>query len=435
MFLLLNSNVEVSRRRLSVARITYAVLALLCPLVAVCGALIAGAELLRNDPTPENIAKAIRFDRINQYAYTLKAEHSEQAGRFNQAEQGWREALRYDRRNAEAWIRLGLLAEHGGNASGAEACLLRGEAVSRTWVPRMALVNFYLRQGRTCEARRWARHALDRASSDVAALFSVLDAAGLDVESLLPANRPVLASYINYRLQTSRVTAPNTAAMRLATLIPNGPATWPGAASPLNFPRVYPSGPDERASLLSVIDRLLTDGAVQHAVRLWNEMASRRIVSAGPWTSASPLINPEFRSEPSDGGLDWRRNAVTGASVLVFPGEAAVHLNGKQPESVDLLSQRIYLPAGMRYRWTIESRTDGLSDHNGVQWQIRNATGAELYTSNVPPSDEWIRSASYVSSAPSDRLLQVTLAIRRVPGHVRAEGAIHFRRVALELVP
>ena len=147
-----------------------------------------------------NIATAVDADPVNAKGYILRAEQIELTSSPSVASIAWHDALSRDERNPEAWIRLGLSTESQGDAKEAETWFLRAAAVSRTWPPRWNLVNFYLRHNRPDDARKWARLAFDRASGDVPALFAVLETHGVEVEQLLPNNRPVLAAYITHRL-------------------------------------------------------------------------------------------------------------------------------------------------------------------------------------------------------------------------------------------
>ncbi len=414
-------------------RIVYAALALVCPAAAVYWALLARADWLRSDPSPQHVAAAIRLDPLNGYGHTLQAEQLENDGRQKEAEAAWERAVSVDPRDAESWIRLGLLQENRGLIADAEGSFLRAAAVSNTWYPRWAMVNFYLRHERTADARKWARLALERGSDDVVGLFGMLDRGGIGIEELLPRNRRVLAKYIEYRLRTPDGGVPEQAARALAGLIPDAPATWPGAEPPGWARRGDPCNSWERTLLFAVADRLLDAGDGRGAVAYWNELAARKIVPE-QWNAALPVVNGRFRNAPGGGGLDWRLASVPGVEIRADPdsGEVAVSLDGHQPQGADLVMERVFLPAGVPFRVAVESRTAGLGGQNGLEWQVRDVRGVPLASVPVRPSDEWMRSGGAVAAAAEDRVVQLVLLYRRVVGTVRAEGSARFRFAIME---
>ena len=121
--------------------------------------LTARADWLRGMRTPANIAQSLRLDPLNPSGWTLHADSLEQEGRFGEAEQAWRKALAFNRRDGEAWMRTVLLLERRGAVHDSERCLLEAAQVSRTWLPRWALVSFYARHGRkrSCTSGRTPR--------------------------------------------------------------------------------------------------------------------------------------------------------------------------------------------------------------------------------------------------------------------------------------
>jgi hypothetical protein len=418
------------------------VLGLSAPVVIAHSFVLARAARLRSQAARGTIETAIRLDPENGYGYTIRAEYLERDGRLAEAEQAWREALRHDPRAAEYRIRLALLLEDRGDLAGSEACLLQAAAVSETWLPRWALVNFYARHGRREDCFRWARLALARAGDDMSGIFPGLEAAGASeafiLDRLLPRNRYVMLDYLGYCLRHSDSAAVEAAAMRLAALIPQSIPDWPGTEVRLWYRSIYPCEAAERETLLRAVDRLLDAGEPDAALRLWNVLGDRGIVSAGRWTANDPVVDARFTHRPLGTGLDWRIAAIDGVDIEVAtePGEMVVQLSGDQPETADLAWQRIYLPAGSSYRLDVESRTTGLGAENGLDWEIRDAAGrAVVQTVPVTPSAGWWRSRANVAASASGRELYLVLHCSRQFGAVRAEGTAEFRLVALERLP
>ncbi len=396
---------------------------------------------MRRHPDPATLAEAIHLDPANGYAYTLQAEVLEQQRRWPEAEQAWSDSLGRNPRNPEAWIRLGLLAERRGDIAQAENHLLEAARLSHTWLPRWSLTNFYLRQGRVPEFREWARQSLLRASDDVAGMFPLLEEAGLTpgviLRDILPVNRRVLSAWLAYRLQRNQTGALYEAAESLATLIPEAVPAWPGLDGKPVVARKFPAEDGERFLLLSATDCLRDHGYYDTAQHLWNTLCSRAILASDPWSLSRPLVNGHFFHSVQNAGFDWRLANVTGARIAADPGVGGltVRLNGSQPEQADaMVRQPVIVPAGRAYRLVVESRTDELPDSNGLRWEIRES-GTVLNHIPIPSSAEWRHSAVEFPPEPRDRAVDIALAYTRLPGTVRAEGAVEFRLVSLEPVP
>jgi len=393
--------------------------------------MLAHADWLRGHPSEANIEAAVDADPINSQGYMLRAERLELANRPGVARVAWRDAASRDERNPAAWIQLGLSSESQGDANDAERCFLRAADVSRTWLPRWNLVNFYLRHNRPGDARQWARLAFERASDDVPGLFAALETAGVEVEPLLPNNRPVLAAYIIHRLRSRP--PPHKAGLALLKLIPESAVAWPGAESPLSFIRRTHCTKAERTALVGIVNALLDsrDGAT--AVQFWNTLHANGILAADRWSTGRPVINTRFATPPA-GGLDWLALHTDHAEAAIGPNELAVHLDGRQPECVDLVSQRLYLPRGRSYRLVIESSTRDLDTHNGLEWQVRLLDCDIAARAPVPAAENWIRSVAGLASWSDDRTANLVLTCRRQPTAMRAEGTARFRFVSLQAI-
>lgn len=398
----------------------------------------ARADWLCKNPTPANVSEAIRLDPLNGYAYTLEGDFLEQSGQFSDAEQAWRKVLERNPRDAEAGMRTALLLEQRGAVDESERCLRHGAEVNRTWLPRWSLVNFYARHGRKQELYRYSRLALARASDDVGALFPILKDSGATPDvmlGLLPRNRSVMSAWLAFELQQPlEAVQLEPGAMRLVSLIPKTAPGWPGTDVTLWPNHRYPVEEGERWLLLSVVDHLLDAGKGAEAVHFWDVLIDHQIVASDRSTPASPLTNTHFRFDAADGGLNWRLNPADHieAQLATDPGEVVFRVDGHQPESVELLRQRVYLPAGSDYQLVVESRTEGLVDDNGLGWQIVDRAGQIKTTLAVHPSEDWRRETVPLSVPTQEGVVSVVLTCRRLPGSVRAEGTVRFRLVSLE---
>jgi hypothetical protein len=185
--------------------------------------------------------------------------------------------------------------------------------------------------------------------------------------------------------------------------------------------------------LLAAVDHLLDNGNARSGAQLWNLLQDRGITSGDRWTAASIGLNRRFGAVPLNGGMAWRSEASAGVIVQWTP-EMMVRLDGRQAEYVDIARQRLYVPAGARYRLVVESRTEGLKEPSGLEWEIRDAHGVRVAAARVPPSEEWERSGAEVLAAAEDRVMNLVLSCRRLTGSMRAEGVAWFRLTSLEAV-
>jgi tetratricopeptide (TPR) repeat protein len=424
-----------------VLRGLYVLAAVACLACAAGSAVEARADWLRRNPTRARISEAIRLDPWNPYAYTVLAEYFEAAGKNTEAENAWRSALERNAHDAEACIRLALLREQDGAVVESERLLLRAAGMSHTWLPRWALVNFYARHERTDDCYRWSRLAMDRGSADVAALFPILDDMGAPCDrvlNLLPRNRFVIAAWLDYRLRTrSPDAAIESAAMRLASLIPQTTPGWPGTGAVMGRSRVYPADDSEAAVLLRAVDRLHGNSNGAAAVRLWNLLADRGLLEAEHWETSSPTTNSRFHSASPGDGLDWRvRRSDEGDTVInMGPDECVIRFNGRHPERLDLIAQSVYLPAGRNYRLVSESRTEDLAEAAGLQWELRDRLGKIISVTPLGGSERWRRTAAPVPPAANQQVAQLVLAYSRPAGAMRAEGAVHIRLAGMERCP
>lgn len=412
---------------------------MLCAAALTHIAMFAWADWLRTRPAEINVEHAIRLDPAKDYGYTLRAELREQAGKLHEAERDWTEAVRRNRNNAEAWIRAALLAEQRGATEEAEVRLLTAARVHRTWLPRWALVNFYVRQNRREDVYHWARLAMDRASEQWVALAPVLHDLGAPLElvlnDILPANRAVLSTYLEWQLQSGHLAGLEQTASKLAALIPEGSTGWPGTNE--WTPRAATADDRERTVLLNAIDLLWKQARGPAAAELWNIVHDQQIVAAGKWSPREPLVNSLFYQSPQGNGLDWRPLALpgSGAEFRWKPGEVTVRLNGRQAESGELLEQKLYLPLRQKYRFTTETRTEGLREGHGLEWCVVDESGHESFRLAVPASKDWFRFVHTGSFSTEPQPQRLLLTYRRLPGFVRAQGVLYLRSVSIEAVP
>ena len=421
---------------IKVARaLCYLLAALACLATITPSVISARADWLRSHATEVNITEAIRLDPLNADGYAVQAELLERSGQLRDAEDCWRKVVQRNPGNAEAWVRESLLAEQRGDVKEGERHLWQAAKVNRMWLPRWSLVNFYVRHGQTQELYKASRLALERASEDVGALFPILQESGATsgfILDLLPRNRNVASAWLMFLLKPpAQQEGLEQGARQLATLIPQTLPGWPGAYAAIWRNRSYPADEQERNLLLSVVDRLLEDGKGVEAVRLWNLLIDRQIVLGTRWTAAAPLMNNQFRFATLSTGLNWR---LSGDDTLLAAesGELLIRLDGHQPESIELLNQRAYVPPGTPYRLTVESQTDGLAGDHSLEWRIVDREGGKIASLPMRPSEDWSRASGDLAASPAGRIVDVVLTCQRRLGSVRAKGTLRLRLVSLE---
>lgn len=296
----------------------------------------------------------------------------------------WRDAAREDsvpelrRASAIAPLderviqKLALALEMNGDTAGAEQQLLRAAARSKKYDPSWALANFYFRQGRGAEFRRWTREALAMSYGDPAPLFDLAweidPASGVPFDDL-PPRRDVRLAYGNFLVRHQR--------MDLAARVAAG----------------LGAGQEPEARLLA--EALAADYRLAEAERIAPGHATR-------WTGD--------RAHSSDGA--WR-----------------IHLDGEQPEQTELLSRLAIVRAGrVRLTWSMRTALTspaGALKSSGLRWRVSAwSTGGGVITESddVAPSGEGGGTLDFTLERES--AVRISLEYRRPPGAMRAEGSI-----------
>lgn len=318
--------------------------------------------------------------------------------------------------DVNAWVGLGLEQELGRNFPAAEKSLLHAAEISREYIPRWTLSNFYFRRNDAAHFQTWARQALTIGSGDLQPVFKMAAALGLSPErisrEILPDRPVVLAQYLVWLTSSDKLEA---AAHIFSRLI--------GTA-----------GDDEAPSLLYYCNTQLAKGHVELAKTAWNGIVSRHLTAATEAAEPGGLVNGQFTREPLNSGFDWRVPTLDGLLFrLTFPG-LRINFSGKQPETCETLSQYVSLQAGRRYKIAYEYQTAGVPSNSGLSWRVFDAkTGAEL--TNNPPSlsREQMGWESTTFSTPADSSGgRLALVYRRSLGTTRINGWLQLKQIALQ---
>lgn len=332
-----------------------------------------------------------------------------------------REAARLSPADDTIWIRLGLHEELAGRLAEAETGLIQAARVSRKYLPRWTLANFYYRHGRLDAFWKWAREALAISHGDRTALWELCWSLRAEPEFLLehvvPDRRDVQADYASFLVARGRFRAAAALYERLA-----------GEAQPAELNR-----------FLEATDRLLESGEHELARSVWNALCRRRLLPYRPLDGrAGPVVtNADFSRWTLGRGFDWRVREAPGA--VVAPGSQGgwrILLSGSQPEQCEILSQPLLLEPGRTYRLVYGAPASfaGGAPHaaSGLRWQVVARGGRVLADAAVAPADEAARRALEFRIPPGGGAAELKLVYARPSGSVRAQGVVELAPVAIE---
>ena len=338
------------------------IVAALC-LALLCWTLrLAYGSVVFQSREPEAIERATRLDPWNASYFAALATRSDPAT----GDEAMRRATELDPLNSDYWIQRGIRAEFSGDLKSAERFYLEASRVSRLFAPRIALANFYFRQGDREQFWKWARAAFEISFGDLDGAFllcwQVAPDAQVILDRALPRDPRTLAQFLNFVVRREGVEAGQPVAEELVKRA--------DAAS--------------RDALLNDCDELLDGKRFSEAHEIWLGLARRGLVTAtGTGAEKNLVYNASLDTVPLHHGFDW--NVIPGPEVLVAPdgnpGEIAVSFTGKQPEECEILSQIVALDAGGSYRFSFQGRTLSPSDP-GLTWLIEDA-GTQIGRAHV----------------------------------------------------
>jgi tetratricopeptide (TPR) repeat protein len=356
-----------------------------------------------------DLARAAALDPWNTRYHAALADLLERHGLDPEPELAL--ACRLDPDHAAYWMRRAIRAETHGRIAVAEQYYLEAARVDHQFAPRIALMNFYFRQGDATTFWIWARRSLERSYGDRSAAFQLCWMMSPDAATILDHAVPHDAETLRQFL----VFATDRAGPREAL---------PVARALLGVPDA-----ESRIALLDYCDRLQQAGLWNDAKTVWDGMARRGLVPANEPDSF--LANPQFRS-PSGQGFDWKLFRTS--EVALTPGDPelgfSVSFSGNQPEACPLIEQIVPLPQGS-LTFRMEYRTSDTTD-NGLSVAIEGAgeSAAVLAKADLAPAQDWAVFRLPVN-VPESRFARLALRYRRKPGTVRYLGRVAFRRLRL----
>lgn len=331
-----------------------------------------------------------------------------------------REAARLSPTDDSIWIRLGLAEELAGHPDEAEAHLLEAARVSRKYLPRWTLANFYYRRGRPEAVWRWAREALAVSYGDRSAVFDLCWSLRAEpeflIERVIPPRRDVVADYAGFLVARSQFRTAAAIYEKLAA----------------------EAQPGDLGRFLDATDRLLGSGEYEGARGVWNALCRRRLIPYPPLEehSGPAVTNADFSRWTLGRGFDWRVEQTPGVVVAPDPGRGwRIVLSGDQPERCEILSQPLLLEPGRRYELGFRARASlagrWRDAPSGLRWQVASRSGQVWVESVWPPGEEIAAQAREFRVPPGGGACELKLVHERIAGSVRAQGAVELISVTI----
>jgi hypothetical protein len=391
-------------------------------LVTVATVRIHLAERRMQTVEREDLERAVRLVPGNSEAWArLGALHGRE-GRPADAARSLEQAVRLNPYNAPAWVDLALHWELEGDLPKAERCLL--QAVRASAAHYWALANFYVRQA--VDDRFWSalRTTLSRSRVHTEAAFDLAWRASNDPAEILreaiPDEAEVLRMYFAFLQGRKQLPA-------LADV-------WERLQTHLDA-RDTPAG-------LRYAEDMLRERRVDAAVRVWNQLARRRLIPhpALDAEKGRSLTNGQFLFDSYATAFDWRFPATEGVAAglekQVQEGSVRVRLSGTHPEAATLVWQWAPVLPGRTYRLGFRYRTSDLPADTGLYWAAWDETGPAarqiLRSGPLAAREAWTNSTVVLRTARETRLIRLAFAYQRSLGTTRARGSVSIAAVTLD---
>jgi tetratricopeptide (TPR) repeat protein len=386
---------------------------------------LAWADHLFRRDTESAVARAVELAPGNAEYHARLALLRQEAGRDETAiEPELRAAVQANPRMSSAWIELGLRAEIAGEMQQAEADLERSAQVDHTYATLWTLANFYFRRNDRDHFWPVARQALsigDMAAYDPAPLFRLCwklsRSPATVLDRAIPAVGAVQARYLAFLVREDLAQIAEPVTQRIVAL----------------------GGERDLDAVLDYCDRLIEAGDAEHAIHAWNALCWRMLHNYRPLAPlTSPgLTNGVFASAPVHHGFDWRMPDLPGVDVERggLPPRLRITLDGRQPDTCELLAQVLAVVPSRRYRLRFHYQSDGLAIAS-VRWRLADVAGREIPSDSTDLASEVEATGTLRFRSPrAASLLRLALTYRRPPGAAKAEGRVTLNAVWLEFEP
>src|SRR5438034_6304813 len=246
--------------------------------------------------------------------------------------------------------------------SGSGACGARDGTDATLWT----LANFYFRRNDSDNFWPVARQALsigDVTAHDAAPLFRLCWKLSQNpatvLERAIPDVGAVQSRYLAFLVRENLAQVAEPVTQRVVAL----------------------GGERDLDAVLDYCDGLMAAGDADHAIRAWNAVCWRTLHSYHPLAPlTSPgLTNSDFASTPIQRGSDWRM-PLSGVDVERggLPPRLWITLDGRQPDTCELLAQVLAVVPSRRYRLRFRYQSDGIRPASGVRWRVADVAAREI---------------------------------------------------------
>lgn len=376
--------------------------------------------LVERSRDPRDTARACRLLSVHAPCLATLARQKEELGFA--ALPDWQRAQKREPYDTRLNLALALSFEAAGQAPETEAMLRHAAAIDRGWLPRWTLASYHYRRQNWTEFWTWTREAVTMAPTVPEALFRLClsatpDAAAAADQCLGQASTRWLPSFIEFAAREQPAAGFAALAARLQPVAD------------------APTGLEHRPRLLRAAETLLRSGQPASAHALWRRMGALGLLPYPAWSAASPLANPGLAPPVDPPAFDWRIYRLEGLETLAGapPGSLKFTFSGQQAESIPLIEQWVWMPAGPPRRLVSEFRARSLEPGAaGLHWRWLDGAGRLLASSPPPDPDENWKSWSFdMPGVREPGLYKLVLWAARPSGLTRLRGEAWVRNVTL----
>ncbi|HEY4085416.1 MAG TPA: carbohydrate binding domain-containing protein [Bryobacteraceae bacterium] len=346
--------------------------------------------------------------------HALLAEHMEGAGLDPDGELA--KATEVSPRESRFWIRRAFRAEVEKKLDDSERFLRQAVHVDTGFAPRAALMNYYFRRQNLPEFWKAARAALQTAYTDRREIFRLCFAVDDNVpatRALLPSGHRPLVELLSFLMTTGRLTQAEDIASAVAA----------------------EAEPDDLNLLLGYVEQQ-TGKNDSTTIAVWNALCSRHLVPFSPLSPGEGNIvtNGDFESNIHR-GFDWRPGAADGVAIShSYAGGESVELNGKQPESMVLIEQRIPVTAGKSYSISWQYQLDGATGDSGLRWAVEKGavdppSGPLPVAASATLGGTAWQTGKFAFTSDHSGIDRLRLEYRRASETIRWKGTLQLRHV------
>jgi tetratricopeptide (TPR) repeat protein len=305
---------------------------------------------------PGNSTYHVQLGRLYQYSITDP--------KPGEAIQQFREAVKANPYDPQAWINLAAAHEYQGDTSRAEKDLQHASALAPNLpIYQWTIGNYFLLHGNTQEAFRHLKVVLAGSRQYDRTVFNVAWKASGDasqiLHELIPNKLPAEFSYLNYLVTEER--------------FPETEAVWKRiAATPETFDPHEASG---------YIDTLIKTGRADAAYQAWTDLQRKGLIRTPPGGPNQNLMtNGNFEDPLLNMGFGWRIQKVPGVyagldtATFHSPGHSlSVQFSGKQNLNYHQTFQFVKVSPNHEYQLVAFMKTQNITSDSGPRLEVVDA--------------------------------------------------------------